>query len=539
MVKTISGPMETHLALPGTTLATAWLITRKDGQKFRFTTASEDIQIDVGDGDGVQTYSFEEGYSRSNFQNDAELNIGNMEVVGVFDNAQLKETELRRGLFDGAEVRIFIFNYNDPSMGIIKQLRGKFAEALVTKQGFFHLELRDLTDAYSKQLGEAYSKDCRADLGDQRCMLPLTPPEVLRSTAYSLGQFVRASNPKYITQSITNGDAESGVTGWTNTLGTLATRGSAPSPDATNGGSAYFTGGTDAEVNAHQDITVPGAQEAAIDAGDRAVRLRWLQNSLDEATDDQAEMQIDFLDGTDAQIGATVSAGLTEPIVWTERALDVDVPALTRKLRIRMRMVRQTGTNNDGLIDFIRLDLVKKTLLTIDWQDRIYKVTTAGTSGVAQPTFDTTVGNTTTDGTVVFTAEEGWVRAVTVLSVDGANPRRIFNVTELTPNTAGPRGGFPDDWMNGGGCTFETGSNANRSLEVRDFTADDGITIEQTIELFTDLPFDIQVGDTLAIFPGCDKVYQTCIDKFNNAVNFVAEPFVPGEDILGQYPDAR
>ena len=69
-------------------------------------------------------------------------------------------------------------------------------------------------------------------------------------------------------------------------------------------------------------------------------------------------------------------------------------------------------------------------------------------------------------------------------------------------------------------------------------SADDGATIEQILETFTTMPFDIQVGDTARMVPGCDKVFQTCIDKYNNPRRFKGEPFVAGADILGQYPDA-
>ena len=51
--------------------------------------------------------------------------------------------------------------------------------------------------------------------------------------------------------------------------------------------------------------------------------------------------------------------------------------------------------------------------------------------------------------------------------------------------------------------------------------------------------WDGVIGDRLRLFAGCDKTNPICISKFNNGINFVGEPFVPGEDILGQYPDAR
>jgi uncharacterized phage protein (TIGR02218 family) len=112
-------------------------------------------------------------------------------------------------------------------------------------------------------------------------------------------------------------------------------------------------------------------------------------------------------------------------------------------------------------------------------------------------------------------------------------------VTELTPNTGGPRGGFPDDWFNFGVVTFETGNNTGSSMEVRDFVADDGVTITQDIELFIDVPFDIVIGDKIRIYPGCDKRFETCRDKFLNEINFVGEPFVSTPDEIAKYPDAR
>lgn len=41
------------------------------------------------------------------------------------------------------------------------------------------------------------------------------------------------------------------------------------------------------------------------------------------------------------------------------------------------------------------------------------------------------------------------------------------------------------------------------------------------IELYFDLPFDIQIGDDYKIWPGCQRRYQEdCIEKFNNAIHF-------------------
>lgn len=57
-----------------------------------------------------------------------------------------------------------------------------------------------------------------------------------------------------------------------------------------------------------------------------------------------------------------------------------------------------------------------------------------------------------------------------------------------------------------------------------------------TLELATPRP--IQVGDTFTVYPGCDRRRQTCIDKFNNLVNFGGFPYVPGTDKMLTTPNA-
>ncbi len=50
-----------------------------------------------------------------------------------------------------------------------------------------------------------------------------------------------------------------------------------------------------------------------------------------------------------------------------------------------------------------------------------------------------------------------------------------------------------------------------------------------TFAIQTRVPFDFQVniGDTFFIWPGCDKTLPTCTNKFNNAINFGGFPYVP------------
>jgi uncharacterized phage protein (TIGR02218 family) len=86
--------------------------------------------------------------------------------------------------------------------------------------------------------------------------------------------------------------------------------------------------------------------------------------------------------------------------------------------------------------------------------------------------------------------------------------------------------------LDGGLLTWSSGNNQNLSIEVA--SVDFGTS---TIALYLKTFLPIQVGDTFDLQPACDKSISTCIQSYNNAVNFQAEPLVPGDDALVSYPD--
>lgn len=45
--------------------------------------------------------------------------------------------------------------------------------------------------------------------------------------------------------------------------------------------------------------------------------------------------------------------------------------------------------------------------------------------------------------------------------------------------------------------------------------------------LLSPFPFDLMAGDTFHVFPGCDKAFSTCRDKFSNTVNYGGTPTIP------------
>lgn len=170
-----------------------------------------------------------------------------------------------------------------------------------------------------------------------------------------------------------------------------------------------------------------------------------------------------------------------------------------------------------------------------DHEGIIYQCTTAGTTDAVEPAYNTTPGQTTTDGTAVFTAEDSFTRALEVSAVSGSSPKKEFTTTSLVAGVT-PRTLLPTGWFDFGAVVWETGDNAGVAREVRAFTQG-GAT--QTVRLFLDMPKNIAVGDRARIYPGCDLRRETCINKFDNIINFRGFPDIPGQDAALDYPDAK
>jgi hypothetical protein len=617
MAKTVPAGLATHLPLDCTTLSTGWKIIRKDGTIVRVTTNTSDVTEDFlfpsPFAEGSQTYQAAEAVSRTNLASTADMDIDNVEIAGIFDSIQFDNEELRRGLFAGAEVLIFAFNYEETGDGAIRMFRGFFGDARVSDQGYFFIELRNIMEVFRRRIGELYSKDCRADLGDKRCRIPISTnvdiffQDVAPITAYTVGQFLRvptAPDPASCSKIIMNFEGADGESnpvdpGYENTgthidptvvaataqidTAEMPAGGTSISSLLLDGDSDYvswpdsgeFTMGTEpVTLSCHFRLNATGAAQIL------ASHYSFSGNQRSFLFTTNASDQIEFsvwrtgstlditLTGTTTLMtgidyhAAIVRKNDGDWVLFLDGGIEAG-PTTPTGDPFNSTAEWRIGTTTNGVnwfngwIDSLEFligiarweapftpptgNIVVPTLISEDFGDRIYEVTIAGSSAACTETPDETIGNTHTQGTATLTAEEAWTRAVEVVTV-GSSVRREFTVTELTPNSGGTTDGrdfFADDSMNGGAAFWETGNNIGEGMEIRDFVADDGITIEQDIELFRDLPRDIQVGDKLRIFRGCDKLRTTCITIFDNSENAVAEWYVPGMDELGKYPDAR
>ena len=82
-----------------------------------------------------------------------------------------------------------------------------------------------------------------------------------------------------------------------------------------------------------------------------------------------------------------------------------------------------------------------------------------------------------------------------------------------------------------GFLVWTSGNNNGETTEVKTYD-----TFTGRFTFYIPTYFDIQVGDTFTVYAGCDKVQQTCIDKYNNIVNFGGFPWIPGPTKMIETP---
>ena len=156
--------------------------------------------------------------------------------------------------------------------------------------------------------------------------------------------------------------------------------------------------------------------------------------------------------------------------------------------------------------------------------DRIFRCTTAGTSGASSPSFNLTIGGTTVDNTVVWTTlQANKINAV----VDTVTDRLVFTVNGLPATDA------PDAHFLEGTVLFTTGPNnaltLRREIKFWDLST-------RTITLWRPMPFDITSGEVLDISAGCNKSVSDCATRFLDIFNYRGEPHVPGNNSITLAP---
>ena len=144
-----------------TTQATGWKVTRRDAVVEGYTDHDENKTVD-----GV-TYVSAAGYAPSSVERTNSMQADNQQVIGIIDNVNLSESDLLAGVYDGARVEVFLYDWST-STKITDLLVGHFGSVQVVDNQYT-IELQSIESELAKPIGRTYGLTCDAELGDTRC----------------------------------------------------------------------------------------------------------------------------------------------------------------------------------------------------------------------------------------------------------------------------------------------------------------------------------------------------------------------------------
>jgi uncharacterized phage protein (TIGR02218 family) len=164
-MRTISAALEAHFGQDVTTLAVGWIITRTDGTTFGYTNL--DVPYELSPGLTLQPKT-----DISSVQQGTSGSVDNLDLFIPFESAAMVHEDIENGLYDGAELFLFMFNYKDLSGDIMPIIRGTLGVSSVNDTGAT-LEFNSLADKLNTKIMEVATYECPALLGDAICKVVL------------------------------------------------------------------------------------------------------------------------------------------------------------------------------------------------------------------------------------------------------------------------------------------------------------------------------------------------------------------------------
>jgi len=184
----IPAQMQTDLEGGATHHALCWQLVRRDAQVFGFTNHDKDLTFDS------VTYKAETGMNPSAIAQSTGLNIDNMDVMGVLNQASIDEDDIASGQYDNALITCYLVDWRDTSLRSII-LAGSVGEISRGNLGFV-AEVRGLAHALNQKTGDTYTPTCRVDVGTPKCGVNLagTSSSGINYTVASTVTFVNGRN---------------------------------------------------------------------------------------------------------------------------------------------------------------------------------------------------------------------------------------------------------------------------------------------------------------------------------------------------------
>jgi len=167
-MRAVPAALQAKLTSGATTLCRCWILTRADGVVQGFTDHDQTLIVN-----GVPCHA-DTGFAGTEAISRLGLSVDGTEVAGALSDDGLNESALSAGLYDAAQVDLYIVDWSEPTLNVL-MTRGHLGE--VRREGqAFSAELRGLADQLAHETGRLYTAVCSADLGDSRCGIDLSDP---------------------------------------------------------------------------------------------------------------------------------------------------------------------------------------------------------------------------------------------------------------------------------------------------------------------------------------------------------------------------
>ncbi|PCD01967.1 hypothetical protein COC42_10740 [Sphingomonas spermidinifaciens] len=147
------------------TIAFCWRVERRDGVAIGLTSHDRDLVIE-----GI-VHRAAPGISPSAIKRSDGLDADSMDVTGALTHRAIGERDLIAGRWDGARVAISAVDWTNVANRV--PLGEGTIGAIETADGGFTAELRGASAAFEAPACEVTSPECRAELGDGRCRVPM------------------------------------------------------------------------------------------------------------------------------------------------------------------------------------------------------------------------------------------------------------------------------------------------------------------------------------------------------------------------------
>lgn len=167
-MRLVTDEMRDHIHSEVSTLCTCWRLERTDGVVYTWTDHDDDI---VYDGE-IYLSAEHGGFDSSALVTSLGLSASNLELVG-FMGKSINKAEITAGLFDAAELSVFMLNWMEPGHGTVHIRNGTLGEVRTADTNIYTVEMLGLQQQYRQIVGEVYSPECRANFCDARCGLKI------------------------------------------------------------------------------------------------------------------------------------------------------------------------------------------------------------------------------------------------------------------------------------------------------------------------------------------------------------------------------